>query len=136
MQKEPFRQKLLRFMAGRNGADHLCIFLTTSALVITLIGMITGWGFLSFFSTALLWYSIFRMFSRNLAVRRKENAWFTTKYYGYKTKVRQMIVRFKNRKEFAYFSCPQCRTKLRLPRGAGNVRVTCKKCGHAFDKKV
>ena len=42
----------------------------------------------------------------------------------------------KNSKKYRYFSCPKCKMRLRVPRGVGNVTITCKGCGEKFDKKA
>ena len=51
-------------------------------------------------------------------------------------KVEERYNRFKNRDKYAYFTCPKCRGKLRIPKGVGEVTVTCKLCGHKFDRKA
>ena len=48
----------------------------------------------------------------------------------------ELYNRFKNRDKYAYFSCPKCRAKLRVPKGVGDITVTCKMFGHNFDKRV
>ena len=44
-------------------------------------------------------------------------------------------VRFKQRKDYHYYRCPQCGQQLRVPRGRGKISITCPKCGHQFIKK-
>jgi transcription elongation factor Elf1 len=39
-------------------------------------------------------------------------------------------------KKYKYFKCPECKSWLRLPRGVGEVTVTCGKCRHAFKQKA
>lgn len=39
-------------------------------------------------------------------------------------------------KEHVYFSCPDCGQTVRVPKGAGTVRVTCPKCGNRFEHKA
>ena len=53
-----------------------------------------------------------------------------------RTRLSQARVRFQKRKEFKYFKCPQCKSILRLPRGVGEVTVTCGKCRHSFTHKA
>ena len=74
--KIPFRERVYRFMLGRNGTDTLCTTLTVAAFILLLIELISGWVWLSIPSLALLIYSNFRAFSRNVAKRRRENAAF------------------------------------------------------------
>ena len=33
-----------------------------------------------------------------------------------------------------YFKCPVCGQHLRVPRGAGKIRVTCRVCGAQFEE--
>ncbi|MCD8001749.1 MAG: hypothetical protein LUE95_04085, partial [Oscillospiraceae bacterium] len=44
--------------------------------------------------------------------------------------------RQKQRRDYVFFRCPSCKAMLRVPRGKGRIRVTCRKCGNAFEKKT
>ena len=35
---------------------------------------------------------------------------------------------------YCFFKCPQCGTVLRVPKGKGHIRITCKCCGHVFER--
>jgi len=35
--------------------------------------------------------------------------------------------------DYSVIECEKCYSKMRLPKGAGKVRVTCQKCGHQFE---
>ena len=74
------------------------------------------------------------MFSRKIPARRRENEWFMRKTAPLVTKYYQAMARFRNRKLYAYFRCPGCRSWLKVPRGAGRVTVTCGHCGRRTDK--
>ena len=37
---------------------------------------------------------------------------------------------------YKYFRCPNCKQKLRAPRGKGKIRVTCSSCGTQFQKRT
>ncbi len=130
------KMSFARFMQGRHGADQLGLVLIWTAVILSLLGSLMNWALWSLLSTAVWIWALFRLLSRNVSARRRENAWFTTRYYLAKQKVSQAVERFKNRKKFVYFECPQCHLRLRLPRGVGNVTVKCSKCGHSFEKKA
>ena len=53
-----------------------------------------------------------------------------------KTKARQFVLRQKNKKDYKYFRCPQCKVLLRMKRGTGEKEITCAKCGHQFTQKA
>ena len=61
------------------------------------------------------------------------------KYLSYQNRVTTWFgkqqVRFKQRKDYHYYRCPQCGQQLRVPRGRGKISITCPKCGHQFIKK-
>ncbi len=37
---------------------------------------------------------------------------------------------------YKYFKCPNCKQRIRAPKGRGHIRVTCTSCGTKFDKTV
>jgi ribosomal protein L37AE/L43A len=76
------------------------------------------------------------MFSRNLEKRHAENAAFLKLWNGMISGIRQFFNRLKNMKKYKYFKCPECKSRLRLPRGVGEVTVTCGKCHHPFKQKA
>lgn len=133
---QKLRAGLTRFMTGRHGADQLTLALIYTALALNLLAMIPYLGLLSLLSTTCLVFAVYRTFSKNNARRYAENAWFLRKFGGIPARVKQSFIRAKNMRKFAYFDCPQCHAKLRLPRGVGEVTVTCGKCKHAFRKSA
>ena len=130
------REKLSRFMYGRNGVDHYSRFLIYAALVCVLIDVLIGGGIFYGIAIVLMVYSYFRVFSKNLDKRRAENA----KYYQLRSKFtnafRDWRVRQSQRKDYVFFRCPSCRAMLRVPRRKGRIRVTCRKCGNNFERKT
>ena len=133
---DKLRAGFFRFMQGRNGVDQLGNASMWTAVVLTLINVFANSLVLSLLVSALWIWAIFRLLSRNVTRRRAENAWFSARFYRAKTLISQARERFKNRKKYVYFECPNCHLPLRLPRGVGNVTVKCSKCGHTFDKKA
>ena len=82
---------------------------------------------------AVLVWDLFRMFSRNPARRRAENAAFL--------RLAGPVIRwFKLRRcarrdrDYCYFTCPHCKQMLRAPKGKGKIHVTCRTCGTVFEK--
>lgn len=128
------REKLQRFMMGRNGMDDLNRFFMIVWIVLWVIELFTGNGILSFLSFILLIYLYFRMFSRNLSKRYQENV----KYLNIKNKIvskfRSEQTIMKQRKTHHIYKCPTCRQKIRIPRGKGRICITCPKCKTEFMK--
>ncbi|MEG1066114.1 MAG: hypothetical protein RSD85_01035, partial [Erysipelotrichaceae bacterium] len=52
-----------------------------------------------------------------------------------RNKVNFMKKKWKDRKDYKYFKCPQCKKNVRVPKGHGNITITCPQCGTKFDKK-
>ena len=75
------------------------------------------------------------MFSRNHDKRTAENRKYIELTSGLKTKLRQFIKRMKNRRDYRYFKCPNCKVLMRLKRGSGEKDITCVRCGYQFKQK-
>ena len=136
---------LARFMYGRNGVEalveallHRCercdallglcvlrtiLLLALESIVPARIADVLLWG--------VLVGLFFRMFSKNLSKRRAENAAYMNKVVY---PLRQALSRSRD-KEHKYFTCPNCRTVCRVPRGKGRIVITCPKCHNQFIKK-
>ena len=128
------RNRLQQFMIGRNGADHLALTVFTVSLVLQVIQSFFGGLFLYTLSLVLLIYSFFRMFSRNVEKRRAENSRFLTAVRPLRRRMSTLRARAKD-KDHRYFRCPNCKQQMRVPRGKGRIRVTCRACGASFEQK-
>lgn len=129
------RERLARFMAGRNGNDQFNIFLLVIDLILLLLASFLPKSIgrvLYPVVLLLLGYIYFRMFSRNVYRRRDENG----KYMRLKLKISNWAhirrERWVQRRDYKFFTCPSCRTTLRVPRGHGRIKIVCRKCGSSF----
>ena len=123
-------------MAGRSGADQFSRFLSYVALALIVANLFVRSTVLWVLALLALVYTYYRMFSKNVARRREENGKYLQLQYKLTGDVKNCADRWKQRKEFVFFRCPDCRAMLRVPRGKGRIRVTCRKCGNAFEKKT
>ena len=123
-------------MAGRSGADQFSRFLSYVALALIVANLFVRSTVLWVLALLALVYTYYRMFSKNVARRREENGRYLQLQYKLTGGVKNRADRWKQRKEFVFFRCPDCRAMLRVPRGKGRIRVTCRKCGNAFEKKT
>ena len=133
------RERLMRFMAGRNGNDRLNIFLLALELLLLLMSAIFSGGFgryVSPFALLLLIYIYYRMLSRNIYKRKAENAWYMKRRNRVLSSFRLVRERWVQRRDFRFFSCPSCRTTLRVPKGKGQIKIVCRKCGTSFVRKT
>ncbi len=136
-------------MYGRYGADELYNFLTYFNITLILVNLIFT-AFMpegiaktivmiifSIAITGIFFWEIFRMMSKNIAKRRRENERYL--------KIKMAIKRFftgntsrgtktMNRDDasFVFRDCTKCGSTLRLPRRAGKHKVKCPRCSHSF----
>ena len=73
-----------------------------------------------------------RMLSRNLYKRSEENNRYMRMRMSVGGKFEMIKVRWTQRKDYKFFTCPACRTTLRVPRHKGKINIVCKKCGNSF----
>ena len=127
--------KMQQFMVGRYGADELGRFISVSTLVCLLVSLFTKWGILYWIGLFLIFYTYFRMFSKNVSKRYQENQKFLTLRYKAVAKWSIMKKHFLERKIYRFYKCPQCKQKVRVPKGRGKICITCPKCRTEFVKK-
>lgn len=124
-------------MQGRYGSDKLCNFMLIVAFVLILISMFMGvYGFIcSGLGLALIILTYVRMFSRNIQKRYAENQAYLRVYNKVTGFFKREIGYMKQRRTHHIYSCPNCRQKLRVPKGKGNIMITCSKCHTQFRKR-
>lgn len=130
------RNWIARFMIGRYGVDQFYFALFIGAVLFSLLSAIPGFGFLMLISYAMLGYAVFRLLSRNIAKRRRENDVFLRYWWPVRYKITSKYRQFKSRKTHKFFKCPGCRNILRVPKGKGKIQITCPKCGERFERKT
>ena len=138
-----FGDKFRKFMYGRYGVDQFGKDMLILGVSLSLFSMILNWfdipvitTVLSFLSTSLLIYLIYRTFSKNINKRVMENNKYLVKKTRFLTKLKFNVTRAKDAKNFVYIKCPKCKNYSRVPRGKGKIKITCRVCKTQFSKKV
>ena len=122
-------------MIGRYGTDGLNQFLSILSLVLILLALLTKSSFLTLLGMIPLVFCYYRSLSRNISKRTEENYQFYAVKDRITGKVNGLKDQWANRKLYHYYRCPQCRQKLRVPRGRGRIQISCPRCGTQFIKK-
>ncbi len=129
-----FRDKMMRFMAGRYGVDQLSRALLWVYLALAVAGIFFDLFHLA--ALAVVVWMFFRIFSKNVYKRQLENQ----KYLRFSGKVKGWFSLQKKkvteRKTHRYRTCPHCKATLRLPNKKGKHTVCCPKCKQDFDVKI
>ena len=129
------REKFMRFMQGRYGADNLCRLLSgvsMAFLVISLFSSHRAWFLLA---VLVLACNYFRMFSRNIPARYAENQKYLALTAGLRRRLAGEQRRLAQRKTHHIYKCPSCGQKIRVPRGHGKIEIRCPKCSATFVKR-
>ncbi len=131
-----FKYKLASFMYGRYGIDALYYGLFALWLAVYVVSVITGKWWISLFGLAVMGFAAFRVFSRNLTRRRKENEAFMKLWRPVKEFFKLQYHRVRDCRTSVYRKCPGCRAVLRLPRRRGTHTTNCPRCARRFDVRI
>lgn len=145
--KPSWRERFASFMSGRNGVDQLYHFLFWVIIILSFINLFTKEWVLTVIELLILVYTLFRVFSRNVYRRQKENQIYLTcvgKIRGFFSKIKRKITAFvaltknkwRDRKTHVYKRCPKCNNILRLPRVKGKHTAACPCCENRFDVRI
>ena len=124
------------FMRGRYGVDQLSFAILVLYFIVTMIGLIIQNSMITYLSTILILWSWFRILSRKTQKRSAENTLYLQKTYPIRMWFRKKKNRFQDRKTHKYYKCPSCKQELRVPKGKGEITITCPKCHTKFDKRT
>lgn len=131
-----FREKFGRFMVGRNGIDQLYNFMIWVCIALIVLNLFLDSVIISSMETLMIVYSLFRVLSRDIYQRQKENRKFLQIWNPIKNSFKLQKNKIKDRKVSVYKRCPACKANLRLPRRKGKHTVKCPRCLREFETKI
>ncbi len=127
---------LIKLFAGRYGMDELGRVLYLAGLVLLIGNAFLRNGILSMLTTVVLFYGLFRMYSKNIPARQQENARFLRWKQKLTGKASLTRSRLRDRKEYRYFRCENCNQMVRVPKGKGEIEIRCPRCGKTFRRRT
>lgn len=121
-------------MEGRNGIDKLSYGVLSIYCVFAFVKIFfrnSYWGYIiiSVLQYLVLGYMIFRILSRNLEKRYKENLKFEKLISGWMPYFNRIKLRITFFRTHRFRTCRNCGEFLRLKKKHGVREVTCPKCG-------
>lgn len=128
------KEKFIRFMQGRYGADSLCKFLSGVCMVFLVISLFSRNRIWFLLALAALICNYFRMFSKNVAKRYAENQKYLALTAGIRRNFAKKKSEIAQQKTHHIYKCPGCGQKIRVPRGKGRIEIRCQKCSTSFVK--
>lgn len=126
--------KIKKFMYGRNGGDQLSMALIILSIIFTFGGQLLKLQWVIIIGYIPLGLSLFRVFSKDVSKRRMENYKFAMLLSPIYSRFKNTQKKVKDRKDYKYYKCPNCKQQLRVPKGKGKIVVTCSKCKTKFNK--
>lgn len=132
-----FHYAVMRFMQGRYGVDALQKTLLWVYAALLVVNLFAGSLWLSGVELALLGWYTFRMLSRNIPARMRENEWFLRRTAGVRRWGRLQKNRLRDRKTHVYRTCPHCKATVRLPKiKRGRHACDCPRCRREFNVTI
>lgn len=123
---------LKKMMVGRYGIDQLSIALLMTGMILLAITLPFKGVIIRLLPLIPIIIAYYRVFSKHIYKRQQENFKFIRFYTPIYKRLNTWIKRFKERKTHRYLKCPSCKQMLRVPKGKGNITITCPKCKNNF----
>lgn len=128
------KEKISKYLSNAYGYDMFSKHLYYVGLAVFVIGIVTNNGILKVMSLFFFSVSLVRTLSNNRSARLRELA-------KYKRIIRGIVVRYNvtkanlKDKQYKHLVCKKCYKQLRVPRGRGEMEVTCNNCRNKMNAK-
>ncbi|SDY66506.1 hypothetical protein [Tindallia californiensis] len=133
-------KRIQRFMVGRHGADQLSAFLLIMSILAMWIGRMTGVSLFMLIGYLLMGIGFYRIFSKDMMSRRRENSEFLRRSIPVKNKLKHWVESIggntKQAHSHRYYVCTKCHKQLRVPQNKGKkvIKVVCPACRNQMKK--
>lgn len=128
-----WQRRLAEWLRGRQGPDDLAVFCVDLAVVVLLVNVFARVTWLGWAALLLVAYAMFRIQSKNLGARSRENAAFLKGLGPVRPWVQNPRAAWGELRTYKHVRCASCHQRVRVPRGKGKLRVTCPRCGTKFE---
>lgn len=129
------KNKIQNFMQGRYGVDKLGQHMMFLSLGLMLLGLVPGMFWTQWIAFAMFIWIYFRLFSKKFSKRYEENRKYTNFIWGIEKFFKRRIRKIKNfftklfeKRKYKHVNCTACHQTMRVPKGKGNLTLTCPKC--------
>ncbi|MBE6012151.1 MAG: hypothetical protein E7234_06305 [Lachnospiraceae bacterium] len=130
--KEKLRLRFSRFMIGRYGVDDFNRFLNALVFILLILGIFIS-RYFTYLGLVVIVYEYFRVFSRDISKRFKENIFYLNKKRKIDKWIANKKIRISQRKTHRFYTCPSCKKTVRIPKGKGKVMIKCPICNTEFE---
>ncbi len=131
-----FQNKVQRFFYGRNGVDKLNRFIFLLYFISFIVYLFVKHYTVLIVSSILLIIYFYRMLSKKLYKRQKENEIYLKITSSIKRPFLRFFHRIRDRKTHVYKKCPNCKKILKLRKVKGSHTVKCPVCSNHFNIKI
>lgn len=132
-----FSAALVRFFSGRYGLDTLGKWQMGVYFLLALVNAFVHTPILWLLELAMLVWCLFRVISRNVNARLRENEWFLSRTARVRRWGRLQGNRWRDRRTHVYRTCPHCRAVVRLPKSRrGRHACDCPRCRREFSVHI
>lgn len=131
-----FQNKVQRFFYGRNGVDKFNRFIFLLYFISFIVYLFVKHYTVLIVSSILLIIYFYRMLSKKLYKRQKENEIYLKITSSIKRPFLRFFHRIRDRKTHVYKKCPNCKKILKLRKVKGSHTVKCPVCNNHFNIKI
>lgn len=128
-----WQRKMMEWLQGRQGPDDLAVFSMNLAIVVVVVNLFARVSWLGWVALVLIAYSMFRIQSKNLGARARENEAFLKALGPARPWVQNPRAAWAELRAYKHVKCASCKQRVRVPRGKGKLRVTCPRCKTKFE---
>lgn len=142
------KRNVNKFFSSRNGLDELALVSIVISLIFTVL-VIFFKDIIVFYIFAVLFflYALFRILSRSILLRERENTAFCNLFKRKNRVKKQKTIKVKEKKvkepkvkkdkNFIYKTCPHCNNELKIKKGKkGERTIMCGKCYNETKFKI
>lgn len=124
------------FMVGRYGFDQFSRALVIVSLLLSVLTIFIKASWLTLLLYIPLIYVFYRMMSKDIQRRTRENMAYCRIADQVKKKLMNLKLSLVGTKTHVYYKCSHCKQIIRVPRGKGKICITCPKCKAEFIKRT